>query len=103
MVTVAVENVTDRRIQFGGGSSTCQFSAVVRQGDERFFMVEGRICSCDVVAHVLDPGGKRTERWTWDGVVVVGGEYKQLPRGSYELIGVAGRFKGVPIPFQITD
>ena len=102
-ITVEVENPTESRVEFGKGSSSCQFLAVIRYGEEDHGMPASRVCTADMGTLSLDPGERRSESWIWSGAVVVDGVAEQLLPGVYELRGVAGKFTGLPVTVQVVE
>ena len=102
-ITVEVENPMESRVEFGMGSSSCQFLAVIRYGEEDRGMPVSRVCTADMATWSIDPGERRSENWIWKGEVVVDGVVEQLPPGVYELRGVAGKFKGLPVTIEVVE
>ncbi len=87
-LTVIAENLGDSRVTWGNGSSACQFDLIVDvDGTEHSI---SRICTADYVEHGLDPDETRIEELRWDGTILVAGELKALPPGTYPVRAVAG-------------
>lgn len=87
---VTVENRGTQEVAWGTGSSSCRLGLAVLLDDARA-PIGDRMCTADIVVHLLEPGGSRTETITWDGRIVAGDEMVALPPGRYQIVGAAGR------------
>ena len=90
-LTVTATNRGSDRIRWGRGSSSCQLGAAVRLGGRQVeALVNHGGCTADLVDQALEPGGSRTESFTWSGLIVEGDDFAFLPAGAYQLRGAAG-------------
>jgi hypothetical protein len=88
-LTVTAKNTSGERIEWGRGSSSCQFAAFVAVGTD-VFRIDIRACTEDLAPQGLDAGETRTEAWTWNGEIVVEGRLDTLPTGDYRIWATAG-------------
>lgn len=102
-VQVTVRNLGETRVQWGGGSSSCQLALVVRVDGEDRQTPDKRWCTADVATYTLAPGETRTETLSWEGEARVGqtSRIEQLPPGVYEVRGFALR-AGTSEPILVT-
>jgi hypothetical protein len=90
-VTISITNMTDERILWGCGSSSCRLSFLVVDNDEVYKPYLRIMCTMDSRPYYLDPRATDTQKFIWSGRVHERGSNSNwyLPSGSYALIGVA--------------
>lgn len=98
-VAISITNLADERILWGRGSSICRLKFLVVVDEEEFLAYIPRICTADESPHYLDPGKTDSQTLVWSGRVRERGADSSwsLPRGSYDLIGVAGFHRSAPV------
>jgi len=89
-IDVSGVNAGKRRVVWGRGSSSCQFSAIARVDGKFYHALDERACTDDLAEQGLDPGRSRAESWTWNGLILKNGGWEQLPAGVYTLYAAAG-------------
>ena len=87
---VTATNHGDERVNWGGGSSSCQLGLTVLDANGQRHNIDFRVCSADLVERGLEPGESRKESFLWDGTIWVDEEMQILPSGQYRVFGVAG-------------
>ena len=104
-VEISIVNLTDKRILWGRGSSSCKLNLKVIEGQNEYSAYIPRICTMDAGQYYLNPGESYTNEITWTGEVLERGSRsaRSLSPGTYELIGVAGIYKSDPIRFTISS
>ena len=104
-VEISIVNLTDERIMWGRGSSSCKLGLRVVDGPNKYSAFIDRMCTMDAGQYYLDPGESYTNSIVWNGEVVdrKNRSRRSLPPGTYELIGVTGRYRSDPIGFTISS
>jgi hypothetical protein len=102
-VRMKIINLTNERILWGRGSSNCRIHLKVIEGHDEYSAYIPRTCTMDAGPYYLDPGQSYANSITWTGEVRErdSRSTKSLNPGSYELIGIAGRYRSAPISFTI--
>ena len=102
-VKISIHNLTDRKIFWGSGSSSCIFHLLIVDDQKEYYAYFPRACTADYIQFYLRPRESRTSILKWSGKVSERGtrHIKRLQPGSYDMIGAAGRFRSAPIAFTI--
>lgn len=98
---VTAQNLSEERVVWGFGSSSCQFGLVVEDHDGIRHNVDFRDCTTDLVEHALDAEESRTETFLWGGTILLDSQWQVLPSGEYRLFGLAGDRESAPILVKV--
>jgi hypothetical protein len=102
-VEISIVNLTNERIMWGRGSSSCRLGLRVIDGPNEHSAFIDRMCTMDEGPYYLDPGESYTNSITWNGEVIdrKNRSRRSLSPGTYELIGVAGKYRSDPIGITV--
>jgi hypothetical protein len=102
-VTVSITNLTDERILWGRGSSSCRLKFLVVGDNEEYWPHLPIMCTKDERPYYLDPRETDSQRLVWSGQVRERqwNSIWNLPPGSYDLIGVAGSHRSAPVTIWV--
>ncbi len=100
IVTIRLENVGDKEIVWGAGSSGCRLWVRVLV-DEIEYPADDLACTTDYIEYSLQPGGVDTTNLEWNGRILRDGEMQVLAAGSYDLIGLGGDYRSEPVTVEV--
>jgi hypothetical protein len=102
-VRISIQNLTDRRIFYGRGSSSCRCHLSIVDGEKEYSAYIPRVCTADHSPYYLGPGEYLPCVLKWTGEVTDRDtrSRKRIAPGSYEMVGRAGSFESAPVAFTI--
>jgi len=102
-VRIIIQNLTDERIVYGGGSSSCRCHLLIVDGHNEYRGYIPRFCTADHRPYNLEPGESKTCLLKWTGEILERDvrSRKRLAPGSYEMVGQTGRYESAPVAFRI--